>query len=192
MRVIAAHEQLAMPWKNGLGMTREIVRVDDGAGRMLWRVSMADVVQDGPFSLFPGYRRTLMLLDGPGFSLDCGEHGRHDLDEPGDVAHFHGSWAVHAVDVRGRSLDLNLMVADHLSGYLGNVVESVEQRVPARCQAAVVYAVDGPWQVSASGESAALSPGDAVVIDDPHLLAFSGHGWVVVACIGVPVLAERQ
>lgn len=185
-----------MPWKNGAGVTREIVRVDDDHGRMLWRVSMADVVEDGPFSLFPGYHRMLMLLGGPGFGLDCGGHGRHELGEPGDIANFHGSWPVRAVDVRGKSLDFNVMVADHLTCYLGNMVEShavesVERRIPPRCRAAVVYAADGSWQVSAAGESATLSTGDAVVIDDPELLAFTGHGWAVIACVGDPVLPER-
>jgi hypothetical protein len=191
VHVIAAHEQVTMPWKNGAGVTREIVRVDDANGQIRWRVSMAEVVQDGPFSPFPGYHRMLMLLDGPGFALDCGEHGRRDLDQPGDVANFDGRWAVQAVDVRGRSLYFNVIVADDLTCYLGDVVESIEQPIPPRCHVAVVYAADGSWQVSAAGESATLDTGDAVVIDDPQLLAFGGNGWAIVACFGVPVLLER-
>jgi environmental stress-induced protein Ves len=45
-----------MPWKNGGGETTEIAVFPDGAGLsdFDWRVSMARVDGDGPFSSFPG------------------------------------------------------------------------------------------------------------------------------------------
>lgn len=49
-------------WKNGLGVTREIAR--DSSNPFLWRVSWAEVPESGPFSEYPGYDRTLVLLDG--------------------------------------------------------------------------------------------------------------------------------
>lgn len=36
---------------------------------MLWRVSVADIATDGPFSLFPGFDRQTALLAGVGFRL---------------------------------------------------------------------------------------------------------------------------
>ena len=38
------------PWANGGGTTRELLVAEDGA----WRVSLAEIEQDGPFSSFPG------------------------------------------------------------------------------------------------------------------------------------------
>ncbi len=46
----------ASPWKNGGGVTREIASASDGRG-LLWRLSLADIERDGPFSAFPGLAR---------------------------------------------------------------------------------------------------------------------------------------
>lgn len=55
-----------MPWKNGGGITREIATFPIGAGLVdfEWRLSMADVAIDGPFSCFNGVDRTLCVLEG--------------------------------------------------------------------------------------------------------------------------------
>ena len=68
-----------MPWKNGAGSTTELVIEPPGAtlaGGFHWRVSMATVAESGPFSSFPGYDRTLLLLEGQGLELEHGPHGR--------------------------------------------------------------------------------------------------------------------
>ena len=36
------------PWANGRGQTVELARADDAQG-MVWRLSVAAVVEDGPF-----------------------------------------------------------------------------------------------------------------------------------------------
>ncbi len=53
MRRLTAADYRTMPWKNGLGQTTELHRVDDATGQMLWRVSIAGVAQDGPFLAVP-------------------------------------------------------------------------------------------------------------------------------------------
>ena len=60
-----------MPWKNGGGQTTEIAMHPPGAAldAFAWRVSVADVEQDGPFSRFAGIDRTLVLLAGAGMRL---------------------------------------------------------------------------------------------------------------------------
>ncbi len=54
----------ATPWKNGGGVTREIVCQPPGAGLAAfdWRVSIATIASDGPFSLFAGIDRVITLL----------------------------------------------------------------------------------------------------------------------------------
>lgn len=101
----------SMPWRNGLGTTMEMAREDDASGAMLWRVSAADVVEAGAFSLFPGVDRILTLIEGPGFDLDFAEHGRVAPVEPFRPIHFSGDWTTRAEAVRGPSRDLNLMTA---------------------------------------------------------------------------------
>lgn len=60
-----------MPWKNGGGETAEIAIFPSDAtlDTFDWRVSMAAVAADGPFSTFPGVDRTLALLEGEGLVL---------------------------------------------------------------------------------------------------------------------------
>lgn len=53
------------PWRNGGGVTREIARgALDGATEWDWRLSVARIAHDGPFSTFPGIDRVATLLDG--------------------------------------------------------------------------------------------------------------------------------
>src|SRR5450830_1793080 len=60
------------PWKNGGGSTTEIAVEPPGATlhSFEWRLSLASIAHDGPFSHFPGVDRSLALLDGPGLMLD--------------------------------------------------------------------------------------------------------------------------
>ena len=65
-----------MAWKNGGGITTEIAREPAHGDAFDWRVSIADIAQDGDFSIFPNVDRELMLLDGGGVELVIG------IDEP--------------------------------------------------------------------------------------------------------------
>lgn len=67
-RILGPEDFRQMPWANGKGITTELAR-EDRDGRMLWRLSRASVVEDGPFSIFPGIERNLTVLTGPGFVL---------------------------------------------------------------------------------------------------------------------------
>jgi hypothetical protein len=107
-----------IPWRNGGGITRELVLrpvdgPDDAARGFGWRVSVAEVAADGPFSPFEGYERILVLLTGAGMDLHVA-----DLDGAVDVVplrppyswhRFGGESAVHATLTDGPTTDLNLM-----------------------------------------------------------------------------------
>lgn len=60
-----------MPWKNGGGMTRELVcqPPDADMDSFDWRVSIAHIASDGPFSSFSGVDRIITLLSGGGVHL---------------------------------------------------------------------------------------------------------------------------
>ncbi|MDP3959038.1 MAG: HutD family protein [Pseudorhodobacter sp.] len=68
MRHLTPADYTTMPWANGRGTTTELIRVD-GVGGLRWRLSMASVVEDGPFSTFPGIERNLTVIAGAGFDL---------------------------------------------------------------------------------------------------------------------------
>jgi environmental stress-induced protein Ves len=67
MRIILASSYREVPWKNGGGTTREIA--DSGEMPPLWRLSLATIDRDGPFSDFTGYDRTIIPISGDGIAL---------------------------------------------------------------------------------------------------------------------------
>jgi environmental stress-induced protein Ves len=95
-----------MPWANGRGQTTELFKVErDGA--VLWRLSRAAVVEDGPFSVFPGIDRTLTVIKGPGFDLTGEVKLRADPLQP---VVFSGDLALQAKGVIEPCDDFNVMV----------------------------------------------------------------------------------
>ncbi len=94
------------PWKNGGGTTRELATLADAAG-LLWRVSLADIAKDGPFSAFPGLARSHTIIEGQGLSL----HGESEVLEarPLRPLVFDGGLALSARLVAGPCRALNLI-----------------------------------------------------------------------------------
>ena len=108
MRHLTAADYRVMPWANGRGTTTELIRVDRG-GVLDWRLSMAQVVEDGPFSRLPGVERNLTVIKGPGFDL-VGKGVRLRADPRQPVA-FSGDLDFRAEGVVAPSVDFNVMVA---------------------------------------------------------------------------------
>ena len=100
------------PWKNGAGVTREIAAAAASVGSETppdWRISMATITEDAPFSTFPGIARTLGVVDGAGIELVVA--GRTRLLRIGDAPEeFAGDIPASARPLQGPVLDLNLMV----------------------------------------------------------------------------------
>src|SRR3546814_17221765 len=70
-RRILTSDIMATPWKNGGGVTREIATGGSMHPNQAWgwRVSLAEVAQDGPFSIFPETDRMIAVIDGGGMDL---------------------------------------------------------------------------------------------------------------------------
>jgi uncharacterized protein len=58
----------AQPWKNGGGTTQELA-VGRKGDTLLWRLSMAQITANGPFSVFPGLTRIQTIVGGQGLYL---------------------------------------------------------------------------------------------------------------------------
>ena len=102
----------AQPWKNGGGLTRELRRAPHPRSPQgfAWRISTATVTASGPFSVFPGVDRILLLLAGNGLALRCGGAPEQELRTPGQKIHFSGDLATHGRLLDGPIQDFNLMV----------------------------------------------------------------------------------
>ena len=67
-KVINLADVVPTPWKNGGGTTRELIAWPD-AEHWVWRMSVAEVAQSGPFSRFEGVQRWFAVLGGAGVAL---------------------------------------------------------------------------------------------------------------------------
>jgi len=110
-RVLTPADYRETAWKNGGGRTTELAVHPPGAGlaHFAWRVSIADVQQDGPFSEFDGVDRTLVLLRGAGMRLTAGDVTL-DIRAPFEPVAFAGEVAYACLLCDGPVQDFNLMV----------------------------------------------------------------------------------
>jgi uncharacterized protein len=108
---LKAAEHRVMPWKNGGGVTTEIAvwPAEAGLADFAWRVSMARVEADGPFSSFPGIDRTLCILEGAGLTLSVAGEPDLVLRRDGKPHAFPADQATSAALIDGPIIDLNVM-----------------------------------------------------------------------------------
>jgi environmental stress-induced protein Ves len=110
MNILRESSYVSLPWKNGGGVTREILRVPAEPSAFDWRLSLATIDSPGPFSTFDGYHRTLVLVRGAGVELNFAQHGISRLSAPGQTVSFDGAWPTSCTLLDGPSTDLNLIV----------------------------------------------------------------------------------
>ncbi len=115
MQHLHSSDSRIMPWKKGGGSTTEIAMEPKGSGLadpFLWRVSSAKIEASGPFSSFPGYSRSLVLLEGAGLLLDIvGKHGtaRQRLKNIRQPVVFSGDDTVTATLIQGPCVDFGVI-----------------------------------------------------------------------------------
>lgn len=111
LRVLKPADYRRTRWKNDGGWTTEIAiaGATDGGG-FDWRVSIADIESDGPFSSFPGIERDLLLLSGKGIELEFGDGTLEVLDQRLQGIHFAGERQVQCRLLGGPTRDFNVMV----------------------------------------------------------------------------------
>lgn len=117
-----------MPWRNGGGTTQEVAcNPGGGTAAFDWRLSIADVAQDGGFSAFIGYQRIITVLEGRGIQLTVDGNEQAPLT-PREPYAFAGDAQVQCRLLDGPIRDFNLIYA------------------PARCHARLQWVVGaGPW-----------------------------------------------
>ncbi len=185
VRVLTPADYQVMPWRNGRGTTVELLRENDANGALLWRVSMADVIEAGDFSKFPGVDRILILVEGAGFDLHLSEHGGPVEAKPLMPLRFSGDWDARAETVRGPSRDLNVMVARgqataNVSIRTGSFDASLASRN-------LFFALSGNWSLQTGGETYTLAVEHALAVRDGagQTLHGDGAGTLVQVDVGI-------
>jgi len=186
-RLLDADQYLVIPWKNGLGSTREIALWPPGtdlSGDFLWRVSLADVIADCEFSRFPGYDRTIVLVGGKGMELNFDQtSARARLIVTGASRRFSGDWLTHCRLLDGPVRDFNVMSArnrvEHRCELVTReVVEfiwepAVETLLCFCIRGALVLKMKGSGEWHLKGEQSLMLPADAVQSGRTSLMLIS-------------------
>ncbi|HEY9065627.1 MAG TPA: HutD family protein [Burkholderiaceae bacterium] len=142
------------PWKNGAGLTREIALQRDAAASghgvidFDWRVSLAEIANDAPFSAYPGIDRCITLLHGAGMRLASSDTALdHDLCVRLQPFHFAGELALQAHLHGGACHDFNVMT--RRGAWRAEVVAIRGSSELADADATLLLAVDGTWTIEA-------------------------------------------
>ena len=137
-------------WKNGAGLTREIAvsRGDIGPIGFDWRISLAEVERDAPFSAYPGIDRCITLLRGAGMRLQSADGALdHALDTHLRPFHFSGDLSLQASLRDGACQDFNVMTRRGVwRADVGAVHDAGELQ---DADATLLLAVEGSWTIAA-------------------------------------------
>ena len=167
VRLLTPADYRSMPWKNGGGRTTEIAAFPPGAtlDTFLWRVSLANVACDGPFSPFPGIDRAIVLLDGAGMRLRGGPRDV-ELTTPFVPHDFSGDEGIDCRLVAGPVRDFNAMFRrGRACGSVTVVRRGGAEFRPAQFRLA--YAVTGVHECSgATSAPIRLEAGHALLVTE--------------------------
>lgn len=166
MRILRATERQALPWKNGAGVTREVLAHPPGSdlGHFDWRVSIAEIHSAGPFSHFPGIERRLAVLAGClRLSIDEGAALSVSPDTP--PVEFSGDVPTFADPVGGPVTDLNVMMRrGRFDCSLERRITCAPLRLAPRSGTRVIVALS-ELIVRCAAEEADLAKLDALLIE---------------------------
>ncbi|MFI6545779.1 HutD family protein [Streptomyces prunicolor] len=184
IRALPASARTAVPWKNGGGVTREIAAWPEGAGMddFAWRVSLAEVAADGPFSAFPDVDRTLTVVEGAGMDLTVGGE-RWLVNTRYEPRDFRGDVPTDCRLLDGPVVNLNVMWR---RGAVSTVVVPTVAVVRGRLRlggGALVVALDGAVEVA----GVTLGPYDAVQLGAEDAVL---HARGRTAVIGLSLTAD--
>ena len=166
-RFLQPADYTRMSWRNGGGRTTEIVThpPDSTLATFDWRVSIAEVTADGPFSRFPGVDRTIVVIAGAGMRLEGDGHAV-DLRAPYEPYAFSGDDHIRCALVAGPVRDFNLMLRrGRVQGRLIVVRDAGARIAPARFR--VCYAAAGALECLLPGHPPlTIATDHTVVVED--------------------------
>ena len=180
--VIRNADLVRIPWKNGGGTTVELAAFPEASNfeTFGWRISMADVASDGPFSAFPGIDRTLIVVEGEGIELDV-EGIAYPLDRASPKLSFSGDDITAGRLLSGPIRDLNVMTRRGRFRHRTRFVESGVALLAEETSTAFIVALDGPFDVTLDSTIHSLDVLDALMLEATQdLILLSGTGRAIL------------
>jgi len=156
------HVLQEQPWANGMGST---LLIDSGPepDQWQWRLSVARIERDGPFSTLPDTRRAFVPLDAP-IRLRFRDGRERDLLRL-SLMTFDGADAPHAELVDGATRAFNLMLRGNAQAELIARPLNGSMLLPMRADTCwYVHLLSGRAQLHVADETHALDGGDHVWI----------------------------
>ena len=156
-----------LPWRNGLGSTVELLAETPNKNEdFSWRLSIASVANDGPFSDFSGYDRTLLLLEGSGITLNKPNGIFKVLNSSLDYANFKGEDLIDATLHDGPIKDFNIMTLRSIcTSSVTAIDETSESLLNINADKLLVYSIK-PVNIKIGLES-------SISLEANHLLQFN-------------------
>jgi environmental stress-induced protein Ves len=185
IQYFASQGYISMPWRNGAGVTREIVRVPAQGESFVWRLSLATLQASGPFSSYPGYHRAVALVDGRGFRLSVAGAATRELTARGDHALFPGGAESRCEILDGPCTDLSLMVREPGTIRAVTTIEVADEHTVSVSEGLLraIFVLAGAIECSAtesSGGSAKLRKVPSILnVNDTLLIRGRGDTWSI-------------
>ena len=156
-----------LPWRNGLGSTVELLAETQNKNEdFSWRLSIASVANDGPFSDFSGYDRTLLLLEGSGITLNKPNGVFKVLNSSLDYANFKGEDLIDATLHDGPIKDFNIMTLRSIcTSSVTAIDETSESLLNINADKLLVYSIK-PVNIQIGLEA-------SISLEANHLLQFN-------------------
>jgi environmental stress-induced protein Ves len=187
MLVRRAADYPVIPWKNGGGETCEIAVFPPGAGieDFDWRISMATVVEDGPFSVFEGIDRTLFILEGDGVELTFEEGKVETIGAKGHLS-FPADVSTHAKLLGDAVTDLNIMSRRSNVRHKANKFDLTGlTTVDLISPVTLLFCISGNLAFATGQRTEDLGVADCMILCDDQVnsVSVTGEGVIVVVSI---------
>lgn len=192
-RLLRARDYRRMPWKNGGGETAEIAISPHGAdlAAFEWRISMAPVVTDGPFSRFEGVDRTLAIIEGRGLRLSIGGGEPVDVTRDSAPLAFAADTPASAWLIDGPILDLNVMTRRGRATHRMECLATGQPiQLSADATAAALVCIGGAARVATPGGDIALQRLDTLLGDEHPREAWTVTGEPGAAVVFIEIRAR--
>ncbi|MCU0819781.1 MAG: HutD family protein [Beijerinckiaceae bacterium] len=166
IQLLLASEREARPWKNGGGVTFDVASFPQGSTLETfgWRISIAEVASDGPFSRFEGIDRSTAILRGEGFRLVFGDGRVETLRLDAPALAYPGDVATDCTLLAGPVRDLNVMTR---RGIYRHRLTRVSGEISTEGEV-VLVCPRGSAAITTGGTKVTLQENDALVLSAPR------------------------
>jgi environmental stress-induced protein Ves len=183
-RVLRPADYTRMPWKNGGGTTTQLaVYPSDLPDTFEWRISIADIETNGPFSTFAGYDRFIALLEGVGMELRFDDTESVRLERRLQFVKFAGERRTEGVLISGKVRDFNVICKRDAVNAEVLHRPLVGPMVFFRDATWFIYVADGSAVAKSGDDTCTLETGASLLLHasaDAQRVVLNGGGEVVL------------